>query len=80
MMIKRAVLMVACALSVSALADNHQPGGPALGEVYDCQLNAGVSLSNALEYARTDFKDFADEHKFEHEYLYLGSGCCQRAL
>lgn len=63
MMIKRAVLMVACAFSVSALADNHQPGGPALGEVYDCQLNAGVSLSNALEYARTDFKDFADEHK-----------------
>ena len=51
MMIKRAVLMVACAFSVSALADNHEPGGPALGEVYDCQLNAGVSLSNAVEYA-----------------------------
>lgn len=62
-MIKHALLAVACSISVAAFADHHAPNGPALGEIYDCQLNDGVSVGNAVEYARTAFKGFAEEHE-----------------
>lgn len=61
-MIKHAVFVVVCSISVVAFADHHEPSGPTLAEIYDCQLNDGVSVGNAVEYARTAFKGFADEH------------------
>ena len=62
-MIKRLLVVGALSLSVSAMAAHHEET-PRISEFYECSLNDGIAVSQVLDFARSDFKAFADKNDF----------------
>jgi hypothetical protein len=62
-MFKRLLVAGALSLSVSAIAAHHEET-PMISEIYECSLNDGVAVSQVVDFARSDFKAFADKNDF----------------
>jgi len=62
-MFKKILTVSSIVLSTSVFAAHHEEA-PMIAEVYDCTLNEGVMVSDLIDFARSDFKAFADENKF----------------
>ena len=62
-MFKRLLVVGVLSLSVSAIAAHHEET-PMISEFYECSLNDGVAVSQVLDFARSDFKAFADKNDF----------------
>lgn len=62
-MFKKILAVSSILLSTSVLAAHHEET-PMIAEVYECNLNEGFMVADLVEFARSDFKAFADANKF----------------
>ena len=60
-MFKHAFAASVITLSASVMAAHHEEA-PMIAEIYDCTLNEGVAVAEVVDFARTDFKAFADKN------------------
>ena len=62
-MFKKILTVSSILLSTSVLAAHHEET-PMIAEIYECSLNEGVMVSDLVDFARSDFKAFADANSF----------------
>lgn len=60
-MFKKILTVSSILLSTSVLAAHHEET-PMIAEIYECTLNDGVMVSDLVDFARSDFKAFADKN------------------
>lgn len=61
-MFKKILTVSSLVLSTSVFAAHHEET-PMIAELYDCTLNEGVMAADVVDFARSDFKAFADANK-----------------
>ena len=61
-MFKKILTVSSLVLSTSVFAAHHEET-PMIAELYDCTLNEGVIAADVVDFARSDFKAFADANK-----------------
>lgn len=62
-MFRKMLTVSSILLSTSVLAAHHEET-PRIAEIYECTLNEGVMVSDLVDFARSDFKAFADSNSF----------------
>ncbi|MDG1205915.1 MAG: hypothetical protein P8N51_11145 [Pseudomonadales bacterium] len=68
---KKLLLILACLLPISVVADDHVPVEPIISAIYECTLNEGVSVDDVVAFGSGAVKKFASKNELAmNSYLW----------